>query len=117
MKVFIAYPADCRLRQTLISARICDGLSKSKPTIYVSLSFFKVLVILLFLDVPQDVLSVYALPFLQSFRIAGRKRRMSLLSFYTSCLPSNHIDASDRFQIPTFRLLSLVVYFSVFHEI
>lgn len=30
-------------------------------------SFFKVLAILLFLDVPQDVLSVYALPFLQSF--------------------------------------------------
>jgi hypothetical protein len=37
---------------------------------------------------------------------------MSLLSFYASCLPSNHIDASDRFQIPTFRL-SLLLFISL----
>jgi hypothetical protein len=35
-----------------------------------------------------------------------------LLSFCASCLRSNHIDASDRFQIPTFRL-SLLLFISL----
>jgi hypothetical protein len=44
-------------------AMVCQN-----PNLQDSLAvFFKVLAILLFLDVPQDVLSVYALPFLQSF--------------------------------------------------
>ena len=44
-------------------AMVCQN-----PNLLNSLAgFFKVLAILLFLDVLQDVLSVYALPFLQSF--------------------------------------------------